>query len=514
MEQPSAEAESSGDGREHLLGVAALTGFVGTTLVLVGVTTSASPFALNSPGAWFFGVPARERASTAATNGDFLGVVAVYAGILILLATWLNLVRSLRERPDAPVRRLVPVFIAWVLPVLAMPPIFSHDVYVYAAEGQMVSNGINPYEHGPVALGGGRFFALVDPIWQHAVAAYGPVWERLSGGVVLLTRHDVLAAIVSFRVLALVGVAGFGWGVPVLARSFGRSGAMAFALAVLNPLTLLILLGGAHNDALMLGLLVVGCVIARSGHPLPGLLCCALAGQIKIPALLGAVYIGWWWASAENSRRARTERFLGAGAISAGAVALLSVACDLGWHWLRGVSNTGVVVSWLDPATAVGLLAGHVASALGLGVRTNTLIDVSRGAGLALAGALAVALLLRSNRVGPFFALGWSMLALALLGPDVWPWYETWGIVLLAVVAERRTLWIVIALSAGACFTVIPTGQFLRDSYPAVTALVWGALLCALGAFCAVQVHRPGHRETAISADLALVEAEPGHRAP
>ena len=142
------------------------------------------------------------------------------------------------------------------------------------------------------------------------------------------------------------------------------------------------------------------------------------------------------------------------------------------------------------------------------------MIDISRGACLALAGALAVVLLLRSNRIGPFFALGWSMLALALLGPDVWPWYETWGIVLLAVVAERRTLWIVIALSAEACFTVIPTGQFLRDSDPVVPAIVWGAMLCAVGSFSAVQLHGPHRRERAVPAGLALIDPEPSPPAP
>ena len=43
---------------------------------------------------------------------------------------------------------------------------------------------------------------------------------------------------------------------------------MAFGLAVLNPAVLLVLLGGAHNDALMLGLLVAGCALARRHHVL------------------------------------------------------------------------------------------------------------------------------------------------------------------------------------------------------------------------------------------------------
>ena len=62
-------------------------------------------------------------------------------------------------------------------------------------------------------------------------------------------------------------------------------------MAVLNPLVLLVLLGGAHNDALMLGLLVLGCVLAVRRHPLTGLACCALAAEVKAPALLATLFI-------------------------------------------------------------------------------------------------------------------------------------------------------------------------------------------------------------------------------
>ena len=83
------------------------------------------------------------------------------------------------------------------------------------------------------------------------------------------------------------------WPVPS-----GRDEAVAVALAVLNPLVLLVLLGGAHNDALMLGLLVAGCALARRGHVVIGLAFSALAGEVKIPALIGVVLIGWWWSDA------------------------------------------------------------------------------------------------------------------------------------------------------------------------------------------------------------------------
>jgi hypothetical protein len=342
----------------------------------------------------------------------------------------------------------------------------------------MVNRGLNPYLHGPQALGSGPFLALVDPIWKHSIASYGPFWERLAGFVTELARHDVLASIVGFRCVALLGVAMFAWGVPELARLAGRSRTVAFALAALNPLTLLVLVGSAHNDALMVGLLVCGLVAARRGHLVAGLALCALAAQIKIPALLAAVYLGWWWSASVPGWRQRVERLAVAGALTAGWLVAIAAAARLGWHWLRGLSNPGVVVSWLDPSTAIGLLLGHLASAVGLSGHTGGFTAAARAAGICAAALLSTVLLLRSTRPG-YLALGWSLLAFALLGPDIWPWYETWGLVVLAVAAERWTLWVLLALSAEACFTDFPSGAALRDPHAVLTIIGWTALLGA-----------------------------------
>jgi hypothetical protein len=238
----------------------------------------------------------------------------------------------------------------------------------------------------------------------------------------------------------------------------------------------------------MVGLLVLGCVAARRDHPFVGLALCAVAAQIKIPAILGDVYIGWWWSTSVPNLRTRIERLLAAGAVSAGWIVVIGAAAQLGWHWLKGLSNPGVVVSWLDPSTAVGLLLGHVAAAVGYTGHNGGFIAASRGAGLCVAAVISIALLLQSNRAGPLLALGWSLLAVALLGPDIWPWYETWGIVVLAVTADRWTLRILLALSAEACFTDFPTGQLLRAPHLIVTVLCWTALLGAAAIYGAFRL--------------------------
>lgn len=465
------------------LAVSGAAGFVGSVCVLLGVLQAGSPFAAGNAGAWFFGTVAAPPASGVSANDRLFGIVLVYAGVVVMLASWFELVRALRRAPGTGLGPPVAIAAAWAAPVLFMPPLFSRDVYSYAAQGDMVSRGINPYVHAPSALGGGPFLSLVDPLWRHAPAPYGPAWERLSGWIVGLSGHDVLAAVVGFRLAALVGVVLIAWGVPVLARSVGRSGSVAFTLAVLNPLVLLVLLGGAHNDALMLGLLVAGCALARRNHVLAGLVLCALAAEVKVPALLGAACIGWWWGAAVPDLRRRVTRVAAAVLAAAGLMVVIGAVSGLGWRWLNGLSNPGVVVSWLDPATAVGLLLGHAAAAAGYSGHAAGFVQGSRAVFLGAATVASVGLIVRSHRVGELEALGWSLLLFVVLGPVVWPWYETWGFVFLAVVAEGWTLRLLLALSAVACFADVPGARALGGASPVFAAFCWACVLGGVGAY-------------------------------
>ncbi|MHB1433552.1 MAG: polyprenol phosphomannose-dependent alpha 1,6 mannosyltransferase MptB [Streptosporangiaceae bacterium] len=457
-----------------------VTGFAGSVSILAGVALAGSPFSVHAPGAWFLG------AGRPSGSSGFPAVMLVYAGIVVLLAAWFELVRAVRRQPWVPVSRLAVILAAWVVPVLVMPPAFSRDIYSYVAQGELVDRGLSPYLRTPSALGAGRFLDLVDPLWRHAPAAYGPAWERLAGAIVALSGHQTAAAAFGFRLAALAGLALIAWAVPSLARSAGRPGNAAFALAALNPAVLLTLVGAAHNDALMLGLLVAGCALARRGHVLPGLVLCALAAQVKIPALIGAVFIGWWWSEDEAAWRQRIPRVAGAVAIVAALLTVIGLAAHLGWDWLTGLANPGTVVSWLDPATAVGLAAGHAAAAAGLGQHAAILVAICRAAGLALAAVLTLRLLLRSGRDGPageVAALGWSLLLVALLGPVVWPWYETWGFVVLAAVAEGWALRLILALSAAACFADVPAARSLAAPSQWITLIGWIVLAVAVAGY-------------------------------
>jgi alpha-1,6-mannosyltransferase len=470
------------------IGLPAATGLIGSVCVVVGAAQPGSPFTVQGAGAWFFGT-----GSGAPVTPDhrFVGVILVYVGIASLLGSWYEVVRTVRARPGTPVGHVAGIFAAWALPVLVGPVLFSGDVYSYVAQGQMVTKGINPYVHGPSALGRGSFLRLVDPQWRHTPAPYGPGWERLSGWIVTVSGHDVRVAVIGFRLVALFGVTVLAVAVAALARSLGRDPAFALALAVLNPLVVLDLLGGSHNDALMLGLLVAGCALARRHQVVAGLALCTLAAEVKIPALIGVVFIGWWWAGAGAGGRERLERLVLAVGSVAGAMVVIGAVAGLGWRWVSALSNPGAVVSWLDPATAVGLAAAHVAGAFGDGGHQAGFVDGARAIGVAVAAVITIGLLLRARGPGELSALGWSLLAVVVLGPVVWPWYETWGLVFLAVEAEGWTVPFVFIVAALACVADVPRPGILVAGDPVLVSVCWAALAALAVLFVATRVVAP-----------------------
>lgn len=497
--QRPARASDSDDGLR--LSLLATAGAGGSCCVLSGVLRPGSPFVAAGASSWFWtspGVPPGRPE----TSAQFLGIMLVYLGIALLLGAWFETIRATRTGSGIPLRHVRLVLLAWAAPILLAPPLFSLDVYSYAAQGQMVSKGLDPYLHGPSVLGSGAFLTLVDPLWRHATAPYGPAWERLSGWVVELSGHRVLWAVVGFRLVAVIGLALLAWGIPALAQATGRNDAAAFTVAVLNPLVLLTLLGGSHNDALMLGLLVLACVMAARRHALAGLACCALAAEVKAPALIAAIVIGWaWWGAGQALRQRLAKTFL-AVALTVAVMAALGAVLNLSWRWVGALFGAGTVVSWLDPVTAVGLALAHVARALGYHGGSGAFVASSRAIGLGIAAVISVLLLIRPRHPRPVQALGWSLFAFVLLGPVVWPWYESWPFVFLAVIAEGWTLRLVAALSAAACFATMPSPRLLTSAAAPDLAIGWGVLGALVLAYVASR--RPWSRR------LALSRPEPG----
>jgi alpha-1,6-mannosyltransferase len=439
----------------------ALLGFAAMMAIAVGASLPSSPFKLELPGVWFFGVPST---NTPSQWGVYFTLAAVYGGLLLLMRVWWGMTRLYSRCPGVAIKRMVWVFVLWSLPMLVIAPLFSRDAYSYAAQGEMVSHHISPYLYGPNQLGNNSFTAPVDQLWGNAPAPYGPLFLQLDGLFARVTFHNELATIVLLRLLALIGVLLIALCVPRLARLYHRDGAELFTLMVLNPVTLLYLIGGAHNDALMLGLLVAGLTAAKEKRPIVGILLCALATAIKAPAALGILYVGWSWLGPKASARDRIRPVVTAGLLGAGVLGFFSYVSGLGWGWVTILGTPGAVRSWTAPTTSLALLFTGIAHFAHIGVGLGGVLSVTRFFGLLAAGIAGVWLLLNSDRIGTLKALAITLLLFVALGPVVQPWYLSWGLILLAPVALGRLRSLIIGLSMVTAFIELPGGTQLLHS--------------------------------------------------
>jgi len=461
----------------------ALLGFLALVAVVVGASLTSSPFKLEMSGTWFFGEPASGGATQ---SFMLLGLVAVYGGLVLLMRVWYGLMKALARRPGVPMSHLAWILCLWMLPMLVVAPIFSRDVFSYAAQGEMVSHHINPYHYGPGTLGAGPYVNPVDPLWINTPAPYGPLFLMIDGFLASASLHHQLVTVVLLRLFALAGVALIAWCIPKLARSYGRDAGPIYVLAVLNPLVVLTLVGAAHNDSVMIGLLLAGLTAARYKHPVWGVVLCTLAAAIKAPAALGIVYVAWNWTGTGLPWRQRVRPLVSAGVIALAIMAAFSLVSGLGWGWVANLETPGTVRSWLAPATGIGMLLSGLAHAVGLGVSSASVLSVTRVLGLTGAAGSSVYLLWHSDRVGSMRAIGLSLLLFVVLGPVVQPWYLTWGVILLAIVATGRLRSLLIALSVASPFIGLPGGRTLLDQLIHSNPLaVAAALLVLLGVLLA-----------------------------
>jgi hypothetical protein len=481
-ERVGAEIGETGDWR--FLRRPAVLGFIAILSVCAGASLPSSPFKLEMAGTWFFG-----EGNGTSTFMLLPGVVLVYGGMLLFIRVWFGLIQTLRRRPGAPIRYLAMMLAAWIVPLLMVAPLFSRDVFSYAAQGEMMSHHINPYNYGPGTIGSGQFVGPVDHLWLNTPAPYGPLFLMVDGWFASLSGHNATVTVLFLRLLSVLGVALIAYCIPKLATAYGRDPGTAFVFAVLNPLTLLALIGGVHNDAIMVGLLLAGLTAAKYRHPVVGVVLCTLAAAIKVPAAIGIIYVAWDWAGPGVEWRQRMRPVMKAALIALAVMATLSLVSGLGWGWIANLGTPGTVRSWMAPATAVGLVLSGAFHVVGVGVGLGGVLTVTRALGLLAAVGVGLHCLRHHERMGTLRAVGITMLMFVLLGPVVQPWYLTWGIMLMAPIISGRMRILALGLSMVAPFIGLTGGSSLLNQLVhtnpagmvAAVAVLYGVVMMPLG---------------------------------
>ena len=455
-----------------------LFGATGTVLMTIGALGVGARPVVQDPT---FGVRLLNLPSRIQT----VSLTMTTTGAVMMALAWLMLGRFVLGDRRMTRSQLDRTLLLWVLPLLIAPPMYSRDVYSYLAQSEIALQGLNPYRVGPApGLGLDHVFTLSVPnMWRDTPAPYGPLFLWIGQGISALTGENIVAAVLCHRLVVLLGVGLIVWAVPRLARRCGVAEVSALWLGAANPLLIMHLVAGIHNEALMLGLMLAGTEFALRGvdaagpllpRPLAwphcrdewarwlplanlvlGIVLITMSSQVKLPSLLALGFV----AMALACRWGGTfKAFVIAGgslsAVSLAVMALIGWASGLGFGWLYTLGTANVVRSWMSLPTLLALGTGQVGILLGLGDHTTAVLGLTRAIGVLTIAIIVTFLLLAvlRSRLHPVGGLGVALGMTVLLFPVVQPWYVLWAVIPLAAWAtlpQFRTTTIVVTLVVG-----------------------------------------------------------------
>jgi alpha-1,6-mannosyltransferase len=431
-------------------------GVIGSLLLAIGAIGAAGvlvrdPVLAGSPFSWIrYG------------HGRDLATIVVYIGFFLVLWAWVRLGRAvLAEKVGS--RGVLVATAAWIAPLLLAPPLFTRDVYSYLSQGALALFGHNPYEAGPAALPDAAVADNVHYFWQDTPAPYGPLFILLAKSVYWTTGDRLIAGVVAMRLVLLVGLVMLCWALPGLVRHLGGRLPVALWLAVASPMTVVHLVGGPHNDLLLVGFMAAGVLLVLDRKHALGIVLVTLAVGIKVSAAAVLPFLVWIWASRLPGRP--LARFAKALAASLGIFGALFAAItlvarvDLGW--IPALSAPSMIVNWMSAPTGIGQF---------IGAMLNVFVDVNRMVPITimriLGGTLLALIAARqwwlARHGGPDAVRRAAIVLffLAILSPAMLPWYLTWSLVLAAALPWRRAALIsAVAATVWLVLLAYPTGE-------------------------------------------------------
>jgi alpha-1,6-mannosyltransferase len=332
----------------------------------------------------------------------------------------------------------------WLAPLLLSVPVFSRDTYSYLAQGALLRDGFDPYAVGPVA-NPNTLLDNVSPIWTITTAPYGPVFIMVAKLVTIVVGNHVIVGTMLLRLCMLPGLALLIWATPRLAHHLGNSGPIAMWICVLNPLVLIHLMGGVHNEMLMVGLMAAGIALTLQGRNVSGIALVTVGIAVKATAGIALPFLVWvWMRHLREQRGYRPARaFLAATAMSllifTVVFGILTAVAGVGLGWLTALAGSVKIINALSVPTATA----NVIHALGspfFPVNFYATLRITRYIGIAIIVVMLPLLWWRSRRDdrSAMTGLAWSMVVVVLFVPAALPWYYSWPLAVAAPLAQSR----------------------------------------------------------------------------
>lgn len=357
-------------------------------------------------------------------GADFLAFfIVAFAGYVLVVAT----------APALPRRVLWGAIVSAIALFALAPPLLSQDVFSYISYARLgADHGLNPYTAAPADVPNDPALPYVG--WRDVTSDYGPLFTLGSYPAGLV---GVPAALWIFKALAAGSVLVLTALVARIAAGQGADPARAAAFVGLNPLVLVHVVGGAHNDGTALLVVIGGVALLLVRKEIASGVGLVAAVGLKTSAAFAVVF------AALGSR----SRALIAGAVAGFA---LTAVLALGVFGVSSLESIGLVETdqaatskYSVPATAARLL--------------DVRIDPVRYTALALYVVALVLLVVWTLRGADWIrAAGWAALGLLLATGWLMPWYVIWVLPFAAIVKDTSLRAGTLALCAFQLINRIP----------------------------------------------------------
>ncbi|OHO65390.1 alpha 1,6 mannopyranosyltransferase [Corynebacterium sp. HMSC036D03] len=297
-------------------------------------------------------------------HGRNVGMVLYWVGLFGLVAAWIlagrQVINPQLKNPQhkGGLRSIRIMLSAWIAPLLFAAPLASRDVYSYLMQGAMVRDGFDPYTEG-AAVNPGPFLLEVSHDWRNTTTPYGPLHLWMAEAVTRVVGDNVAAGIIIYKAISLLGFAVIAWAIVHLTRALGGDPALALWLGVANPVVVLHLVAGMHNESVMVALVSLGLLAAVKKRFHIGLLLIGVAVALKATAIFAAPFVVWMmvlhYAPGSASRGRQLGAFVLSGIVALAevglAVAAITWASGSSWGWLSQISGNSKVVNPLAGPT-------------------------------------------------------------------------------------------------------------------------------------------------------------------
>lgn len=405
-------------------------------------------------------------------HGAGISNAVFWAGVATLLLAWAVLGRRHvlgHEGPDGGEKRVRTALWAWVLPLIPAAPMLSRDVYSYLMQGAMLRDGYDPYTQG-AAVNPGPFLLEVSHDWRNTTTPYGPLHLWIGEGVTRIVGENVTAGVVVYKLISVLGFSAIAWAVPRIARALGGDPALALWLGVANPVMILHMVGGMHNESVMVGLVSLGLLASLHRRFLLGVALIAVAVSLKATAAIALPFVVWLATLHYAKRFHRVLAFLLSGL--AGVVETLAVVAAVtwlsgsSWGWLSEISGNSKVINPLALPSLLASWATWLLKVFWISFEYNTALGVLRSISmvLMLAGLVVVWWLFRQNERRAVAGTALAYQVAFVFNSVTLPWY--YASVISLVGAVRPPEWVLrLAVGASVVVTLAFTGSGNHQLY-------------------------------------------------